>query len=183
MWTTRKDDEKPQTPAPKPQAPAPTAAPSYQPAPTVETPKMNNARAELAHIGKSVVVKGELSGSEDLFVDGEVEGSIELRNQSLTLGPNSKIRASVFAKEVSVHGKVDGNVTATNKVELKKSAVFNGDISTQRIVVEDGAFFKGSIDIHKGEPAKVQGASASGSSSAGASQSGSPAVAEQAKLL
>ena len=143
---------------------------------------MENPRADVAHIGKSVVVKGELSGSEDLYVDGEVEGSIELRNQSLTLGPNSKIRATVFAKEVSIHGKVDGNVTATNKVELKKSAVFNGDISTQRIVVEDGAFFKGSIDIHKGEPTRVQGASASSATSGGAPQSNSP-VAEQAKLL
>lgn len=145
---------------------------------------MENPRVDLAHIGKSVVIKGELSGSEDLYVDGEVEGNIDLRNQSLTIGPNSKIRASVFAKEVAVHGKVDGNVTATNKVELKKSAVFNGDISTQRIVVEDGAFFKGSIDIHKGEPAKAQGASASSSSSsAGTTQSSAPVVAEQTKLL
>ena len=138
---------------------------------------------DMANIGKSVVIKGELSGSEDLFVDGEVEGSIELRNQSLTLGPNSKIRAGVFAKEVTVHGKVDGNVTATNKVELKKSAVFNGDINTQRIVVEDGAFFKGSIEIHKGEPAKAQGATASGTQSGATSQANAPAVAEQPKLL
>ena len=146
---------------------------------------MENYRADMAHIGKSVVIKGELSGSEDLFVDGEVEGSIELRNQSLTIGPNSKIRAGVFAKEVTVHGKVDGNVTASNKVELKKTAVFNGDISTQRIVVEDGAFFKGSIDIHKGEPAKAQGAAVSGTQPAVSSPSApsAPAVAEQPKLL
>jgi cytoskeletal protein CcmA (bactofilin family) len=141
---------------------------------------MDTFRADMAHIGKSVVIKGELSGSEDLFVDGEVEGSIELRDQSLIIGPNSKLRAKIFAKEVVVHGKVDGNVAATNKVELKKSAVFNGEISTQRIVVEDGAFFKGSIDIHKGEPAKAQGASVSSASSASTS---SAAVAEQAKLL
>ncbi len=144
---------------------------------------MDSYRSDMAHIGKSVVIKGELSGSEDLFVDGEVEGSIELRDQSLIIGPNSKVRAKIFAKEVAVHGKVDGNVAATNKVELKKSAVFNGDISTQRIVVEDGAFFKGSIDIHKGEPVKAQGAAVSGASSGGTSPSSSPAVAEQTKLL
>jgi cytoskeletal protein CcmA (bactofilin family) len=144
---------------------------------------MDNYRADMAHIGKSVVVKGELSGSEDLFVDGEVEGSIELRNQSLTIGPNSKVRADIFAKEVAIHGKVDGNITATNKVDLKKSAVLNGNISTQRIAIEDGAFFKGSIDIHKGEPAKAQGVAVSSAQSAGASQSSAPAVAEQPKLL
>ena len=144
---------------------------------------METYRADMAHIGKSVVIKGELSGSEDLYVDGEVEGTIDLRDQSLIIGPNSKVRASVFAKEVAVHGKVDGNVTATTKVELKKSALLNGDISTQRIVIEDGAFFKGSIDIHKGEPAKAQGASASNNPSAGAPSSSQPAIAEQGKLL
>ena len=144
---------------------------------------MDNNRANMAHIGKSVVIKGELSGSEDLFVDGEVEGSIELRNQSLTIGPNSKVRANIFAKEVSVHGKVDGNISATNKVELKNSALLNGDISTQRIVIEDGAFLKGSIDIHKGEPAKAQQAAVSSTQTAGASASSAPAVAEQPKLL
>ena len=144
---------------------------------------METYRADMAHIGKSVVIKGELSGSEDLYVDGEVQGTIDLRNQSLIIGPNSKVRGNVFAKEVAIHGKVDGNVTATTKVDLKKSAVLNGDISTQRIGIEDGAVFKGSIDIHKGEPAKAQGASASSAPSAGTPSSSAPAVAEQAKLL
>ena len=71
---------------------------------------------------------------------------------NLVIGPNGKVRANVVAKEVVIHGKVDGNVTGVDKVELKKSALLNGDISTQRIVIEDGAFFKGSIDIHKAEP-------------------------------
>lgn len=112
----------------------------------METPKM-----DVAHIGKSVVIKGELSGSEDLYLDGEVEGSIELRSHSLTVGPNGRVRANVNAKDVVIHGKVDGNVRGTDRVELKKSAVLNGDVITQRIVIEDGAFFKGSIDIQKGE--------------------------------
>lgn len=107
------------------------------------------SRTDVAHIGKSVVVKGELSGSEDLYVDGEVEGSIELHDHNLTVGPNGRIRANVNAKEVVIQGRVDGNVTGTDRVELRKSAVLAGDIVTQRIVIEDGAYFKGGIDIRK----------------------------------
>jgi cytoskeletal protein CcmA (bactofilin family) len=106
-------------------------------------------RADVAHIGKSVLVKGELSGSEDLYLDGEVEGSIDLQEHSLTIGPHGRVRANVKARDVVVHGKVDGNVFGTDRVELKRSAVLVGDISTQRIVIEDGAFFKGAIDIKK----------------------------------
>ncbi len=144
---------------------------------------MDQYRGEVAHIGKSVVVKGELSGSEDLYLDGEVEGSIELRNHSLTIGPNGKVRANVQAKEVVVHGKVDGNVRGSERVELKKSAVLNGDIATQRISIEDGAFFKGSIDIQKvetkPEPVKTVAAAASTSSP----QTSSVPVSSQAPLL
>ena len=106
-------------------------------------------RSDLAHIGKSVVVKGELSGSEDLYVDGEVEGSIELRDHNLTIGPNGQVKANINAKEVIVQGKVDGSITASDRVELRKSGVLVGDIVTQRIVIEDGAYFKGGIDIRK----------------------------------
>jgi len=113
---------------------------------------METYRADVAHIGKSVIIKGELSGSEDLYLDGEVEGNIDLRNHNLTIGPNGRVRANVHAKDVIIHGKVDGNITGVDKVELKKSALLNGDINTQRIVIEDGAFFKGAIDIRKAEP-------------------------------
>jgi cytoskeletal protein CcmA (bactofilin family) len=162
MAWMRKDDEKPATPTPKPPVQAPSAAPSYQPARTAETPRMDSYRADVAHIGKSVIIKGELSGSEDLYLDGQVEGSIDLRDHSLIVGPNSQVRASIFARDVSIQGKVDGNVIGVNRVELKKSALLNGNIDTQRIVIEDGAFFKGSIDIRKGEPAKPQTATAAG---------------------
>jgi len=101
-----------------------------------------------AHIGKSVVIKGELSGSEDLFVDGVVEGTIELQANSLVNGPNGKIKATVNAKNVTVEGKVEGNIRATERVELRKSAVLTGDLTTQRIAIEEGAFFKGKIDIN-----------------------------------
>jgi cytoskeletal protein CcmA (bactofilin family) len=109
---------------------------------------------EFAHIGKSVVIKGELSGSEDLYVDGHVEGTIELRNHNLIVGPNGNVKANVSAKGVVVQGKVEGTVNATERVELRKSAVVNGDVITQRIAMEEGAFFKGKIDIQK-EPGKA----------------------------
>jgi cytoskeletal protein CcmA (bactofilin family) len=108
---------------------------------------------EIATIGKSVVVKGELSGSEDLIVDGEVEGSVTLRGQSLTIGPNGRVRANIEARNVIVHGRLDGNIHASDRVELRKSASLTGDIFTARISIEDGAFFKGGIDIQKAEPA------------------------------
>ena len=103
--------------------------------------------ADLAQIGKSVVIKGELSGSEDLYVDGQIEGSISLKSYSLTVGPNGLVKASVDAKGIIVQGKLDGNVQATDCVELRKSAVVNGDITTQRISIEEGAYLKGKVDI------------------------------------
>ncbi|HUI83903.1 MAG TPA: polymer-forming cytoskeletal protein [Candidatus Binatia bacterium] len=109
--------------------------------------------AEVATIGKSVVVKGELSGSEDLILDGEVEGSITLRGQTLTVGPNGRVRANIEARNVILHGRVNGNIKAAERVDLRKSASLTGDIVTARISIEDGAFFKGGIDIQKPEPA------------------------------
>ena len=103
----------------------------------------------VAHIGKSVVIKGEVSGSEDLYVDGEVEGSIDLRNNSLTVGPNGKVKASVSAKSVVIQGKVDGSVSASDRLDLRKSAIVTGDVTTQRIAIEEGAFLKGKVDIQK----------------------------------
>jgi cytoskeletal protein CcmA (bactofilin family) len=105
--------------------------------------------AELAHIGKSVVIKGELSGSEDLYLDGQVEGSIELRDHSLTVGPNGNVKANVSVKGVVIQGKLDGSVTASDRVELRQSAVVTGDVTTQRISIEEGAFLKGKVDIQK----------------------------------
>lgn len=144
---------------------------------------MDTYRADVAHIGKSVIIKGELSGSEDLYLDGEVEGNIDLRNHNLVIGPNGRVRANVHAKDVVIHGKVDGNVTGVEKVELKKSALLNGDISTQRIVIEDGAFFKGSIDIRKAETKQEAGRvsvqAASASPSSGVTVSGASATVER----
>ena len=159
MWkSVRKEDERPATPpsSPATSVTVPPAVPPKEVKPLMETPKIADSyRADVAHIGKSVLVKGELSGSEDLYLDGEVEGSIDLKGHSLTIGPNGRVRANVNARDVVVHGKVEGNLRAVDRVELKKSAILMGDIFTQRIVIEDGAFFKGGIDIQKPE-AKVE---------------------------
>jgi len=173
MWKSRREDEKPSASF-KPQPPATVVpAPSSNQPRAMETSRMDTYRADVAHIGKSVIIKGELSGSEDLYLDGEVEGNIDLRNYNLIIGPNGRVRAHVLAKDVVIHGKVDGNVTGVDKVELKKSALVNGDINTQRIVIEDGAFFKGAIDIHKGEP-KIE--SARPAAQAAAAMSANPPV-------
>lgn len=168
MWKAR-PDEKVVTPTPGTSTrPISTNSPSHHaPAPTtlalqrgpVSPPTRvgdDGYRAEIAHIGKSVVLKGELSGSEDLYLDGEVEGSIELKQHSLTIGPHGRVRANIHAREVMIYGKADGNVRADEKVELRKSAILAGDILTQRIIIEEGAYFKGSVEIEKNGKAETQ---------------------------
>jgi cytoskeletal protein CcmA (bactofilin family) len=105
----------------------------------------------LAQIGKSVFIKGELSGSEDLYLDGQVEGSIALKGNSLTVGPNGQVKGSVEAKGVVVQGKLEGNIKASDRVELRKSAIVTGDVSTQRISIEEGAYLKGKVDISRAD--------------------------------
>lgn len=168
------------------------AGSSYQPVtappPRAPEPVRNDAvrSSEVATIGKSVVVKGELSGSEDLIVDGEVEGSISLRGQSLTVGPNGRVRANIEARNVIVHGRVDGDIHATDRVDLRKSASLSGDISTARISIEDGAFFKGGIDIQRPDQGqkienKPQASAAAAAPAVGPASA--PAVASQGSLL
>ena len=102
------------------------------------------------NIGKSVVIKGELNGSEDLTIEGQVEGKIELRQNVLTIGPNGKIKAQVFAKSVIVLGEVTGNVTATEKVDIRDNGSVDGDIVAPRVAIAEGAHFRGSIDMQRG---------------------------------
>src|SRR5450759_2587047 len=104
-------------------------------------------------VGKLLVVKGELSGNEALVVDGEVEGSITLHGQRLTVRPNGRIRGNIEAGDVILQGRVEGDIQASDRVELFRSASFTGGISTARISIEEGAFFKGKLDIGKPESA------------------------------
>ena len=112
-------------------------------------PEMNRGTAV---IGKSVVVKGQIFTKEDLLIDGEVEGgNIEANDHRLTIGPNGKVNASMKAREIVIVGTVNGNIEASDKIDIRKDARLVGDIKTTRIVIEDGAYFKGSIDIQKVE--------------------------------
>jgi cytoskeletal protein CcmA (bactofilin family) len=104
---------------------------------------------DVVNIGKSVVIKGELNGSEDLTIEGQVEGKIELRQNVLTIGPNGKIKAAVFAKAVIVLGEVVGNVTASEKVDIRDNGSVDGDLISPRVAIAEGAHFRGSIDMQR----------------------------------
>lgn len=105
-----------------------------------------------ATIGKAVKINGQIFAKEDLYVDGDVEGTIESQDNKVTIGPNGRVQASVRAREVVILGQVQGNVEASDKVDIRKDAKLVGDIKTSRISIEDGALFKGSIDIVKADP-------------------------------
>ena len=107
-----------------------------------------------ASIGKAVKIDGQIYSKEDLYVDGDVEGTIELQEHRLTIGPNGKVHSNIKAREVVILGNVQGNVEASDKLEVRKDARVVGDIKSARIVIEDGAYFKGSIDTVKPESAK-----------------------------
>jgi len=181
MWKARPEDNRPTL---NPSQPVQTAiAPVVAPAspsvntPSKETPRpvATDTRGDVGHIGKSVVLRGELTGNEDLYLDGEVEGNINLRDHKLVIGPNGKIKATITARDVVLHGNVTGNITASERVELKRSCTLTGDVTTQRIVIEDGAFFKGAIDIkeNKEREVRVEQRKATASASGLGSSSGS----------
>jgi cytoskeletal protein CcmA (bactofilin family) len=119
--------------------PAPVAAP--------RNAVINNQ--EQATIGKSLVIKGEVSGSEALYIDGRVEGAINLPGHRVTVGRNGQVQANINAKEVVILGKVKGNVTASDRADIRNEGSLSGDVICQRISIEDGAYFKGGIDIRK----------------------------------
>src|SRR5713101_150888 len=107
---------------------------------------------ELASIGKSIVINGELSGSEDLTIEGQVEGKIELRDHVLTVGSNGRIKAQVTAQAIVVLGHVTGNLTATERVDIRENGSVEGDIVAPRVAIADGSHFLGSIDMQRKEP-------------------------------
>ena len=104
-----------------------------------------------ATIGKGLILKGEITGSESLFVDGKIEGSISLPGNRVTVGRNGQVTASIAAREIVILGKVRGNISATDRVEIRAEGALTGDVTAARISIEDGAFFKGGIDIKKPE--------------------------------
>jgi cytoskeletal protein CcmA (bactofilin family) len=135
------EPERPAAPASAPTSAASEPAPAARPVATTT--------ADQATIGKSLVIKGEVTGSESLYIDGRVEGSINLSGNRVTVGRNGVVSANINAREIVVLGKVRGNLTASDRVDIRSDGSLTGDVVAARISIEDGAFFKGGIDIRK----------------------------------
>ncbi len=157
MWNKRRDEEPPKPYVPQshqPTAPNPSeqrkeATPVSSMPPGKFEPEQRPAQAT---IGKAVRIVGQIFSKEDLYVDGDLEGSVEALEHRLTIGPHGNVKAEIKAREVVALGTVQGNVHAAEKMEIRKEAKLVGDVKTARITIEDGAYFKGSIDIVKPEP-------------------------------
>jgi cytoskeletal protein CcmA (bactofilin family) len=162
IFNKRSQEEVPPAPRPAADPPSNPIEPKKEATPLssmpFKAPEPDSTRGQ-ASIGKAVKINGQIYSKEDLYVDGDVEGTIELQEHRLTIGPNGKVHSSVKAREVVVLGNIQGNVDASDKLEIRKDARLVGDIKTARIIIEDGAYFKGSIDIVKPEPAKSSAAS------------------------
>jgi cytoskeletal protein CcmA (bactofilin family) len=175
MW--KRDEAVKPTSQPTPAAPVVSnAQPS---APVIPQAEPRRIERDLVNIGKSVVIKGELNGSEDLTVEGHVEGKIELKDHVLTIGPNGRIKAQVFAKAVIVQGEVTGNVTASEKVDIRDGGSVDGDIVSPRVAIAEGAHFRGSVDMQR-KGVVTSSVSASASSKSAAPQPAVPQVAQPA---
>ncbi len=130
-------------------SPSTPTMPTPEPVPAAAPRNASVNSAEQATIGKSLVIKGEVTGSESLYIDGRVEGSINLAGNRVTIGRNGVVAANINAREIVVLGKVRGNLTASDRVDIRNEGSLTGDVVAQRISIEDGAFFKGGIDIRK----------------------------------
>ena len=150
MWKPTNQPATPGRPAEpeRPSTSTATAAPSMGETPAVPRP-VATTTSDQATIGKSLVIKGEVSGSESLYIDGKVEGSINLSGNRVTIGRNGVVAANISAREIVVLGKVRGNLTASDRVDIRSDGSLTGDVVAARISIEDGAFFKGGIDIRK----------------------------------
>src|SRR3954469_10835971 len=150
MW---KPTNPPNAPSPSAEPQRPTtntpSAPMAEPSPVSAPRNAALNTQEQATIGKSLVIKGEVTGSESLYIDGRVEGSINLAGNRVTVGRNGVVSANITAREIVVLGKVRGNLTASDRVDIRNEGSLTGDVVAQRISIEDGAFFKGGIDIRK----------------------------------
>src|ERR1700722_8105178 len=158
MWKPTNQPATPGRPN-EPERPSTTAAPMTAPSMSTNTMSPSEPAAaprpvtpttsDQATIGKSLVIKGEVTGSESLYIDGRVEGSINLSGNRVTIGRNGVVAANINAREIVVLGKVRGNLTASDRVDIRSDGSLTGDVVAARISIEDGAFFKGGIDIRK----------------------------------
>jgi cytoskeletal protein CcmA (bactofilin family) len=165
VW--KKSDDSPYHPEPAPPPPRPNAASAIEP---------RRAERTVATIGPSIFIKGDLSGDEDLVIEGRVEGKIDLKQHNVTIGKNGKVHADVYGNTVIVEGEVDGNLFAQEQAVLRQSGGLRGNISAPRVMLEDGSRFRGSIDME--ERAAARGGTAGAVASPGAA--GTPAAATAA---
>jgi cytoskeletal protein CcmA (bactofilin family) len=152
MWKPTNQPNTPSSRPPEPEraaTPAPSAPVGIDPPAGPPRPVAAATSADQATIGKSLVIKGEVTGSESLYIDGRVEGSINLAGNRVTVGRNGVVAANINAREIVVLGKVRGNLTASDRVDIRSDGSLTGDVVAARISIEDGAFFKGGIDIRK----------------------------------
>ncbi len=175
MWK-RDEAVKPASPPPAAAQP-PASAPVGAAAPRSDV--RTNMEKDIVNIGKSVVIKGELNGSEDLTIEGHVEGTIQLRDHVLTIGPNGRIKAQVFAKAVIVLGEVTGNVTASEKVDIRDNGSVDGDIVSPRVAIAEGAHFRGSVDMQRKSGAAQEKPAAKQQPAAAAASAPTPHAAPQ----
>jgi len=161
---------KPNQTVPTPSSPSttPNPYPSPEPVrPAPPTPASDSAsraavlNGEQATIGKGLFIKGEITGSESLFIDGKVEGSVNLTGNRVTVGRNGQVSASITAREIVVLGKVRGNITASDRVDIRAEGALTGDVTAARISIEDGAFFKGGIELRKSDAKSAAAAAVS----------------------
>ncbi len=150
MWNKRSEEESRARPTTQPQQPAPARPEQVPTAASQRTEPSRSPAGPSAVLGKSMIVKGEIHSDEDLTIDGQVEGTIDMPGHRLTVGPTGKVEVdTVKAREVVIIGSLKGSIDATDKVLIRKDAQLVGDVQTVGIVIEDGAFFKGGIDIKR----------------------------------
>ena len=146
MWKRDEAVRPPQPAATTPTIPATTPTPQESARPDAPRPQ---EKGGTVNIGKSVIIKGDLTGSEDLTIEGQVEGKIELRQNILTIGANGKIKAQIFAKIVIVQGEVQGNISATERIDIRDNGSVDGDITSPKVAIAEGAHFRGAIDMNR----------------------------------
>ena len=147
MWKPSQSETATTSPSPTAPSPAPASTGNADNAARSAAAKNSDQSA----IGKGLFLKGEITGSDSLFIDGRVEGAINLPGSRVTIGRNGQVGANISAREIVVSGKIRGNVTATDRVDIRAEGALNGDVAAARISIEDGAYFKGGIDIRKPE--------------------------------
>src|SRR4030095_10270829 len=148
MWKNKRPEDDRETYAPRKEEFPMNAFEEEKPRESRCEPRPNPSKEEVINIGRSVFIKGELTGDEDLTIEGRVEGRIELKDHNLVIGPNGKINAEINAKNVTISGSVVGNIAATDIIEIKSSGSVMGDIKSPRVCIADGAHFKGSVALH-----------------------------------